>query len=169
MLKITLTTPAPAERAPVDTAREAAQDAAGYHAAAVSALDLRDYAAANLHADGARLAMRSIFRAVRVAEAAGDESGAAYCRAMFSAARASADAAEAAIAWAEWRDADDKARRARVQADAATACAEALLDAAHSVSKRAAVQRQRAAEAAAEVQAAQYDADRAAQAAADGI
>jgi hypothetical protein len=167
MIKITLTTPA--ESAPVDIAREAAQDAAGYHSATVDALDLRDYERANLHADNARAAMRSIVRAVRDAQAAGDEAGALYCRAMFSAARASADAAEAAIAWAEWRDADDRARFARVQASAATASAEALLDAAHSISQRAAVQRQRAAEAAAEVQAAQYDADLAAQAAADAI
>jgi hypothetical protein len=168
MIEVTLTASAEWRDAD-DRARFAAaqaDEAAGYHAATADALDLRDYATANLHADGARIAMRSIFRAVRDAQAAGDESGALYCKAMFSAARASADAAEAAIAWAEWRDADDRARFARVQASAATASAEALLDAAHSISKRAAVQRQRAAEAA---QAAQYDADLAAQAAADAI
>lgn len=160
-----VTLPAPAESAPVDIAREAARDAAGYHSATVDALDLRDYERAKLHADNARAEMRSIVQAVRVAQAAGDESGALYCRAMFSAARASADACEAAIAWAEWRNADDHARFASVQAGAAAAVAASLRDAAKTVSQRAAVQRQRAAEAAEEVQAAQYGADRAAQAA----
>ena len=169
MIKITLTTPAPAERAPVDIAREAAQDAAGYHAATVDALDLRDYATANDHADNARLAGRAIFRAVRVAEAAGDDSGALYCRAMFSAARASADACEAAIAWAEYIDADDRARLLSVQADAATASAASLRDVAKTVSERARLA-QLAADADAEAaQAARYDADLAAQAAADAL